>query len=83
MRVTFPDGRVETVEIDPCRYKTVEEMSEDVCAEMADKYLAKARFRSPAKRIAARRRYIEGCVRWLYPSLLNAIYEYVEKREVV
>jgi len=83
VRVTFPDGRVETVEIDPCRYKTVEEMSEDVCAEMADKYLSRARFRSPAKKVAARRKYIEGCVRWLYPSLLNAIYEYVEKREVV
>jgi hypothetical protein len=57
-------------------------MAEDVCAEMADKYLSKTRFRSAARKVTARRRYIEGCVRWLYPSLLNAIYEYVEKRGV-
>lgn len=80
IRVTFPDGREETIEIDPCRYRTIEEMAEDICAEMADKYLSRARFRSPAKRVTARRKYIEGCVRWLYPTLLNAIYEYVERR---
>jgi hypothetical protein len=85
IRLIFPDGHEEEIEVEVCDFMSVEEMAEAVCSDMADKYvdrfLEKKGIKSKASRIKARMRYIDGCVRWLYPLLLSTIAEYIESRE--
>jgi hypothetical protein len=82
IRLIFPDGREEEIEIEVCDYESVEEMAEAICSDMADKYvdrfLEKKGIKGQANRIKARMRYIDGCVRWLYPLLLSSIAEFIE-----
>jgi len=84
LRLIFPDGREEEIEIEICDYNSVEEIAEAICSDMADKYvnrfLEKRGIKGEAKRLRARMRYIDGCVRWLYPLLLSTIAEYIESR---
>ena len=86
LRLIFPDGREEVLEIEICDYNTIEEMAEAICSDMADKYVSrffeKKGIKAESKRLRARVRYVEGCVRWLYPLLLSTIAEYVESRGV-
>jgi len=85
LRLIFPDGHEEEIEIEVCDYNSVEEMAEAICSDMADKYvdrfLEKRGIKGEAKRLKARMKYVDGCVRWLYPLLLSTIAEYIESRE--
>jgi hypothetical protein len=85
LRLIFPDGREEEIEIEICDYNSIEEVAEAICEDMADKYvsafLEKRGIKGEAKRLRARMRYVEGCVRWLYPLLLSTIAEYIEAHE--
>jgi hypothetical protein len=85
IRLIFPDGHEEEIEVEVCDYESIEEIATAVCSDMADKYvdrfLEKKGIKGKANRIKARMRYIDGCVRWLYPLLLSTIAEYVESKE--
>jgi hypothetical protein len=85
IRLIFPDGREEEIEVEVCDYESVEEMAEAICSDMADKYvdkfLEKKGIKSKASRIKSRAKYVDGCVRWLYPLLLSTIAEYIESKE--
>jgi len=85
LRLIFPDGHEEEIEIEVCDYNSVEEMAEAICSDMADKYvdafLEKRGIKGESKRLKARLKYVDGCIRWLYPLLLSTIAEYIESRE--
>lgn len=82
IRLIFPDGREEEIEIEVCDYESVEEITNAICSDMADKYVDRFLEKKgiKGKAIRARMRYIEGCTRWLYPLLLSTIAEYIESR---
>jgi len=78
IRITYPDGTVEEVEINPFAYRSVAEMAEAVCAELADRWIRRARRRRKRGTGPSREKYIESCTRWLYPQLVSAIAEALE-----
>lgn len=59
--------------------KTIEDIAEEVCTDMAEKWVRSIKARNPVR---ARRRFVEGCLKWMYPSLLSAIVEYAITRGV-
>ena len=81
MRITirFPDGREREFYIDPKKYRSVVEIAEEICAELADEWIAALRGRRRRRAMAAREAYIEGCMRWLYPQIVSAIAEKLEE----
>lgn len=74
--ISFPDGHVEHYTFDLCSYSSIEAIAEEICSDMAEKYISSKRTKKTSKSF---KRYFDGCMLWLYPHLLVAIKEMAER----